>query len=141
MRTRTKLREVQTLIFRTFGSQEERRTFGSSAFVELQYCKKKRGAKLKSIFARPDHWQDDSLYCHADDIPEFLERYADVFGSAIYPNGKQGLPDPFGPNYYPPEAEAEIEKRLSERDSEDDRVLTSWLRDSKDYNGILLLGI
>lgn len=27
------------MLFRVFESQEERRKFGSSAFIELQYCK------------------------------------------------------------------------------------------------------
>lgn len=37
-------------MFHTFNDTEERRQFGSSAFIELQYCKLKANTKLKKIY-------------------------------------------------------------------------------------------
>ena len=38
------------MIFHSFKNQNERRTFGGSAFIEIQYCTQKSGTELKKIF-------------------------------------------------------------------------------------------
>ena len=49
--------------------------------------------------------------------------------------------DLFGINYYPPELEEAIVKRLRERNSEDDRILTDWLMTADEHNGLYILGV
>ena len=52
------------MLFHTFNSQEERRAFGGSMFIELQFCKLPVGTKNKKIISVDSivNWQNDSLY-------------------------------------------------------------------------------
>ena len=81
------------------------------------------------------------LYLSGDDMDNFLFLYSDIFNQGIYNNGKSGLVDLFGINYYPPELEETIIKRLRERNSEDDRILTDWLMTADEHNGLYILGV
>ena len=104
------------MLFHSFSSQTERREYGGSDFIELQCCKLKRGTSIKKIISvdHIEHWKTDSLYLSGDDMDNFLFLYSDIFNQGIYNNGKSGLVDLFGINYYPQELEETIIKRLRE---------------------------
>ena len=137
------LREVYILLFYSFSSQTERRESGGSNFIEFQCCKLKRGTSIKKIISvdHIEHWKNNSLYLSGDNMEEFLFLYSDIFNKGIYNNGKSGAVDLFGINYYPPELEKAIVKRLRERNSEDDRILTDWLMTADEHNGLYILGV
>ena len=131
------------MLFHSFSSQTERREYGGSDFIELQCCKLKRGTSIKKIISvdHIEHWKTDSLYLSGDDMDNFLFLYSDIFNQGIYNNGKSGLVDLFGINYYPQELEETIIKRLRERNSENDRILTDWLMIADEHNGLYILGV
>ena len=131
------------MLFHSFSSQTERREYGGSDFIELQCCKLKRGTSIKKIISvdHIEHWKTDSLYLSGDDMDNFIFLYSDIFNQGIYNNGKSGLVDLFGINYYPQELEETIIKRLRERNSDDDRILTDWLMTANEHNGLYILGV
>lgn len=130
------------MLFHTFSTQEERRHFGGLDFVELQYCRLKRGTSLRKLTsAFRAHWKDDSLYVLGQRLDEFLAAYSDVLGEAIYPDNKSGPVYPFGPNYYPPERASAMLDRLRDRNSEDDCTLAKWLQKAAEHNGFYVLGV
>ena len=137
------LRGVYILLFYSFSSQTERREYGGSNFIEFQCCKLKRGTSIKKIISvdHIEHWKNNSLYLSGDNMEEFLLLYSDIFNKGIYNNGKSGVVDLFGINYYPPELEKAIVNRLRERNSEDDRILTDWLMTADEHNGLYILGV
>ena len=137
------LREVYILLFYSFSSQTERRESGGSNFIEFQCCKLKRGTSIKKIISvdHIEHWKNNSLYLSGDNMEEFLLLYSDIFNKAIYNNRKSGAVDLFGINSCPPELEKAIVKRLRERNSEDDRILTDWLMTADEHNGLYILGV
>ena len=77
------------MLFHMFHSQEERRNYGGSAFIEIQYCKMPYGVKEKRIVAvnSINHWQNDSLY--VNDADTFHQEYSHIFNSGLYNNLKQ----------------------------------------------------
>lgn len=131
------------MLFHSFSSQTERREYGGSDFIELQCCRLKRGTSIKKIISvdHIEHWRSDSLYLSGDKMDRFLFLYSDIFNQGIYNNGKRGSVDLFGINYYPPELEEAIIKRLRERNSDDDRILTDWLMTANEHNGLYILGV
>lgn len=72
-------------MFHKFANQGERRSYGGSGFLELQYCKMENGTSEKKIVSVNSihHWQDDSLYVFADDIEQFLQDYIDIFATRL----------------------------------------------------------
>ena len=70
------------MLFHKFVSQEERRAFGGSDFIELQYCRLPHGSKLRSIISVDaiSHWKLDSLYVSGDDMDVFIIR-SSIMGS------------------------------------------------------------
>ena len=131
------------MLFHSFSSQTERREYGGSDFIELQCCKLKRGTSIKKIISvdHIEHWKTDSLFLSGDDMDNFISLYSDIFNQGFYNNGKSGSLDLFGINYYPPELEEAIIKRLREINSEDDRILTDWLMTADEHNGLYILGV
>lgn len=129
------------MLFHIFKSQEERRNFGGSAFIEVQFCKLPIGTKLKKVVSigSINNWQNDSLYI--DDVDLFYTEYQHIFDCGIYNNLKSGVVDIFGINYYPPELLVSIIQRLNKDKPTDYTVLIDWLMKSKDYNGFYILGI
>lgn len=129
------------MLFHTFGSQEERRKFGGSAFIEVQFCKLPVGTKLKKIVAVGSikNWQNDSLYI--DDVDLFYTEYSPIFNCGIYNNLKRGIVDIFGINYYTPDLLDSITQRLDIDKPIDYKLLTDWLKKAKVYNGFYILGI
>lgn len=57
------------MLFYSFTSQEERKKFGGSYFIELQYCKLAQGTEIEKIVSVSsiEYWKNDSLYIYGDD--------------------------------------------------------------------------
>ena len=130
-------------MFHSFKSKEERRKFGGSAFIEIQYCKLKQSTSIKKIVSLHalNDWQDDSLYVYVDDIDKFYSRYKEIFNDGIYNNLKRGEVDIFGINYYSPQQVIEIIDKIEKQKPLDYAVILEWLKQGINYNGIYILGI
>jgi len=89
-------------MFHTFSNIEERREFGGTAFIEIQYCRLSADTKLKKIVAVKSiqNWMDDSLYIYVDDIDSFISNYGRIFNMGTYSNMQTGIVDVYGINYY-----------------------------------------
>lgn len=122
---------MRQALFHTFKSQEERRSFGGSYFVEFAY----------DDSSHIEHWRNDSLYVHGDDQSVFYNQYSAIFCNGEYPNGKKGVVYMWGPNYYSPEETKLIIKRLQKRNSDDDQILLKWLERVGPNDGFWILGI
>ena len=131
------------MIFHHFSSQEERRAYGGSAFIELQFCTLPSRARLKRIVNHCSiyDWKDDSLYIHDDDIDLFWQNYSSVFDCGIYANLKTGPVDIFGINYYSPEQITFLLDKILDKKPMDYEVLVDWLSKAKTLNGFYILGI
>ena len=68
------------MLFHTFSSQEERRKFGGSYFIELQYCGLAQGTGIKKIVsaATIEDWKMDSLYIYGDDGNQFVSQAGSI---------------------------------------------------------------
>jgi len=130
-------------MFYSFASQSERREFGGSDFLEIQFCKMLPKTKVETIVAVDSikHWLDDSLYVYGDDTNEFLKEYSCILGCGIYGNLETGAADPVGINYYGPGSIDGILARLLERKPADYEKLAAWFAAAKKYNGFYLLGV
>lgn len=126
-------------LFHKFNSQEDRRNFGGSYFIELQFCRLPKGTENKKLFSDIRHWQNDSLYICDDDL--FYREYSGIFNCGIYHNLKTGIVDIYGLNYYPPELTDALIKRITEKSPEDGNTLLEWLSKAKNYNGFYVLGV
>ena len=131
------------MLFHSFNNQDERRAFGGSDFLELQFCKMKKGTNIKSIVATRNivDWCNDSLYVSGDDTDVFYKQYKDVFKNGIYNNLKSGDIDFFGINYYSPELVEEMIKTIEANKPEDYAVILAWLNKAKEFNGVYILGV
>ncbi|MBE6655007.1 MAG: hypothetical protein E7608_06070 [Ruminococcaceae bacterium] len=129
------------MLFHVFASQEERRVFGGSYFIEMQFCALPHGTLEKDIVAVDNikNWENDSLYINDDEL--FYKEYSRIFNGGIYNNGKRGTVDVFGINYYPPSLTEDIIKKISEEKPADFEVLLAWLNRARAYNGFYILGI
>ena len=129
------------MLFLSFHSQEERRAYGSSAFLELQFCRLPAHMSVKErvTVEHIRHWQNDSLY--VADENKFCREYGHIFGCGIYNNLKSGPVDPYGINYYPPTCIDTILKQLLLDQPSDYEMLVHWLEKAKPYNGFYILGI
>lgn len=131
------------MLFHSFNNQDERRAFGGSDFLELQFCKMKKGTNIKSIVLTRNivDWCNDSLYVSGDDTDVFYKQYKDVFKKGIYNNLKSGDIDFFGINYYSPELVEEMIKTIEANKPEDYAVILAWLNKAKEFNGVYILGV
>lgn len=129
------------MLFHVFNTQEERRSYGGSAFIEIQFCKLPAKTKTKRLVAVKsiNNWQNDSLYVNDEDA--FYHEYSHVFDCGIYGNLKNGVVDIFGINYYAPSLIDPIIKRLYEVKPLDYEVLAEWINKAKAYNGFYILGL
>ena len=129
------------MLFHKFDSQEERREYGGSAFIEVQFCRMPAGTDLKSLVAVDNiiNWLDDSLYISDENL--FYEQYSRIFDCGVYNNLKSGPVDVYGINYYGPELTKVLIERIRELQPEDWKVLIEWLEAAKKYNGFYILGI
>lgn len=131
------------MLFHSFNNQEERRRFGGSDFLEMQFCQQKNGTSLKTIIS-PDaieNWHDDSLYVCGDDWKRFYKNYKGVFYDGTYSNLKCGEIDWCGINYYSPEKVEDIVKNIEKNKPEDCEFVLQWLIKAKQYNGIYIIGL
>lgn len=131
------------MLFHNFRSQEERRKFGGSDFIELQYCKLKQGTKIEKIISVDaiKHWKNESLYIFGDDFNVFYSYYREIFTGGIYNNGESGSMDMCGINYYSSEQSGIVIEQVRKNHPLDYQVLLNWLKDVKKYNGFYILGI
>lgn len=129
------------MTFHIFNSQDERRNYGGSAFIELQFCKLPPQTSAKEIVAVDNirSWQNDSLYI--DDENEFFERYNCIFTGGIYNNLASGVVDIYGINYYSPPLTRKIREALCAEGLTENGILISWLEKAEKYNGFYILGI
>lgn len=76
------------MIFHKFNTQDERKVFSGSAFIEMQFCKLPSTTKVEKIvkISSIKHWQDDSLYIN--DVETFAQEYSQIFHCGIYGNLK-----------------------------------------------------
>ncbi len=111
--------------------------------MELQYCKMKKGTPEKTVVSvdAVSHWRDDSLYVRADDIPDFLANYGEIFQNGLYSNMERGGIDACGINYYSPAQLPEIIKAAEEKRPAGHALLCDWLERAALYNGIYILGV
>ena len=130
-------------MFRMFNNNNERRLFGGSAFIEIQYCRLKCRTSVKKIVAvrSIENWKDDSLYVHIDDFEEFISNYGSIFNCGIYNNLQTGIIDIYGINYYSLEKVINLINIIEKEKPSDYPVLLNWLNSGLQYNGIYILGI
>ncbi len=126
-------------MFHLFSSQAERREYGGSGFLEMQFCRLPRGAKIEEIVNRVENRRDDSLYI--DDESEFYREYGDIFDCGFYNDLRRGVVDVYGINYYPPECVETLIVRIAERKPAEHESISEWLARASAYNGFYILGI
>lgn len=131
------------MLFHTFVSQEERRAFGGSDFLELQKCRLPEGTLQKEILSMRmlTHWSLDSLYIFGEDFTAFFALYGEIFGDGFYADGESGKMDICGMQYYTAEQTAQIIEGVKQKRPKGFQVLLDWLAEERAYNGIYLLGI
>ncbi len=127
------------MLFHIFNSQRERREYGGSCFIELQFCSLPKGTPIETLVNSDVHWQDDSLY--VDDENKFYKEYSSIFDCGVYNNLSSGSVDVYGLNYYSPEKTDIIIDKLGRKKPCDYQMLLDWLEKSKEYNGFYILGI
>lgn len=127
------------MLFHIFSNQEERRNYGGSAFIEMQFCKLPVKTKRKDLVKRIDFWKNDSLYI--DDEEAFFHEYSNIFNCGMYSNLKSGGVDLYGVNYYAPNFIEPIIRRLKEEKTAEYEIVIEWLDKAKRYNGFYILGI
>ena len=126
-------------MFLRFDSQDERKRYGGTCFIEIQFCTLPEAIPLKTILSDHEYWRDDSLYVHGDS-PIYSE-YKDIFGEGIYYNMEKGLFDYYGITYYKAEQIDDIIARANVLKPEGYSILSDWLEEAKEYNGFYILGI
>lgn len=129
------------MLFHSFNTQDERRAFGGSDFLELQFCEHKSGTSIKKIVNKIENWHNDSLYISGDDMDTFYKCYKDVFKNGTYNNLKSGEIDFFGINYYSPKQVEEMIKVIEETKPTDYKTVLDWLVKAKEFNGVYILGV
>lgn len=120
-------------MFLSFKNNAERRKYGGSAFIEIQYCELPRDISLKKAVALKNikDWNEKSLYVYVDDIDDFYSDYSDIFPDV----------DLYGINYYSPIQLEQIIDKIENNKPRDADVLLKWLQEAYRYNGIYILGI
>lgn len=133
------------MLFHTFNSREERREYGGSCFVEIQFCDMPFQTAAKELVAVENiqNWKNDSLYVYmdGDDGDAFCQEYCRIFDYGIYNNLKTEVFNLFGINYYAPAMIDLIIEKLREVKPTDYEVLLSWLIRAKAHNGFYVLGV
>lgn len=131
------------MLFHSFHSQAERREFGGSDFIEIQYCRFPEGTSLREIVSIDaiKHWKDDSLYISGDDMDLFYQSYGDIITGGVYNNGDRSPMDLFGINFYSREQTNEIIERLAEEKPPGYQILCRWLQADEQSLGFYVLGV
>ena len=131
------------MLFHTFSSQDERRNFGGSDFIEIQHCRLPQQSELETIVSvdAVSHWQNDSLYISGDDMDAFYEHYGSIITGGTYNNGECGPMDLFGINFYSREQASMIAERLKTETPQDYQILLKWMQSGVNYIGFYVLGV
>ena len=126
-----------------FYTYEEILNIKTSSFLELQYCKSKKGSSIIKIVSvnRIEHKKIDSLYVLFTDITSFQKYYEQVFNCGIYNNLKSGYLDIFGINYYKKALINNLITEIEKNKLPDYETICDWLKKSLEYNGVYILGI
>ena len=129
------------MLFHIFSNQAERRDFGDSAFIEIQFCRLPAQSSIKSIVdvSSIKNWKNDSLY--VSDENAFYQEYGHIFDCGTYNNLETGPVDLYGINYYPASLTDTIIERIRESKPADYTVLIDWLEQAKGYNGFYIVGV
>ena len=129
------------MYFHTFQTQEERRAYGGSDFLELQSCTLPLGTALQDIVSpdRIHHWKNDSLYLYGEDSEAFLSDYEAILKNGVANDLESETPDLFGINYYSPKETEMIKARLKAEQPPAYEILLDWLENA--CNGFYLLGL
>lgn len=122
-----------------FKSQEERKEYGGTCFIELQLCMLPKGTSVNRILRSHDYWRDDSLYVHGDS--PFYSTYKDIFGAGIHPNMSEGYFDDYGVTYYASDKIDSIIAIALNTKPEGYTTLVEWLEEAKKHNGFYILGL
>ena len=130
-------------MFHTFNNQEDRRKFGGTAFLELQYCRMRSETKIdeRVSVSAIENWKNDSLYVYIDDMDDFISQYSTAFGCGTYNNLETGCIDIYGINYYSMEQVNEIIENIVKDRPKEYEVLLAWLNGASAVNGFYVLGI
>lgn len=128
-------------MFLTFTSQEERRDYGGTSFIEIQLCRLPDDTSIESKVdpCNIENWQDDSLY--VEDEKNFYESYSSIFDCGTYSDLEEGPVDLYGINYYYPDQIESLIAELEDERPEDYQILADWLEYASGYNGFYILGI
>lgn len=131
------------LLFHVFQSQSERRNFGGSDFIEIQYCKLPQGSTLEKIVAVDslEHWKNDSLYVFGDDMEVFYQNYGSIITGGVYNNQKSGPMDLCGINFYSYKQAAAIMECLQTETPPEYQTLQKWLQAGEQYIGFYVLDL
>lgn len=131
------------MLFHTFGSREERRDFGGSDFIELQYCRLPPRTEITEIVSvnAIGHWKSDSLYVYGDDWERFCSSYGTIMTGGVYHNLERGPIDWCGINFYAQEQAARIIARIEAERPPEYHTLLNWLKAGEQYVGFYVLGV
>ena len=90
------------MLFHIFHSQKERRDFGGSDFIEMQYCKLEQDSEIEKIVSVDaiNHWKNDSLYIFGNDMNMFYSHYGTIITGGVYNNKDSDPLDLLGINFY-----------------------------------------
>lgn len=131
------------MLFHTFGSQEERRKFGGSCFIEIQYCMLPPNTQLEKIISvgAITDWKNDSLYIYGDDMEAFYSYYGQIITGGIYNDMNQGPIDLYGINFFAQKQVPQIIERIEAEMPPEYQTLRDWLKVGKQFVGFYILGI
>lgn len=131
------------MLFHKFKNQEERRNYGGSAFIEIQFCNMPSDTTTEMLVSvdNIEFWKNDSLYVYIEEDSLFYQEYRHIFNCGIYSNLNTGIVDLYGINYYAPALIDSIIDRIYQVEPEDYKILIEWLINAKDYNGFYIFGI
>ncbi len=130
------------MLFYKFRSQNERRKFGGSGFIELQYCRLLPDTEIQEIVSVDaiEYWKNDSLYILGEDMESFYLSYNAILTDGVYNNMERGPVDPYGINFYSQEQAVQIIERLKAERPPEYQPLLNWLNAGRQYIGFYILG-
>ncbi len=80
-------------MFLKFNSNEERRAYGGSCFIEIQYCKLPLDTSARKIVSinAIGHWNLTSMYVYDDELANFYNEYKNILNNGLYNNMNEGV--------------------------------------------------
>lgn len=126
-------------MFLRFHSQDERKEYGDTCFIEIQSCSLPTKSSIKQIMGKIEFWRDDSLYVYGDS--PFYQTYKNVFGYGIHHDMSEGYFDYYGITYYRADQIDEIKARALDLKPDGYVLLLDWLEEISFQNGFYILGM